>query len=467
MLTIPLPKVPPIVIAVMARGSNGVDAPELAGFSNQLLDLLAPHGIFPISNAHDGAQLERNTQDELVAPLPHRPYSIPGDDTCGCPTVTLHIPQRNGLPFVQIQDSPHCLKTGRNQVFTGARCLSCGNQAVHYALLRSVADNDEGPLFRQDVYAVDRQDDRAAQRTASSATLRHLQKHQPDDIFLAIYLFVLGEMGDAWQNRSIAYIHRARMVFRARHFFTAWVAHIDAHPDYSRHTNFISRESYDIFISGICDGLVTLIISYRDFYPDFPFLPWLHSTACCEHIFGIIRKLKADFSIGDLMQLIPKLTCLLQAEFGDLSPEEQANKVGAGYHHTYHKADGVDLKDMRHWPTDADLAEANKLAMQDVQGLLAPLGLDAAALLRPSPTPSTQPSSTTSHPTTPIVSNETADQPEDELVAEGEVPPALPSFRRIIQAREAMPIETVAVDDQCDSLVAGIVAAEADILNSL
>lgn len=444
----------------MARGSNGVDAPELAAFTNDLLDLLTARGIFPISNAHDGAQLERTTQEELVVALPTRKYIVSGDATVGCPPITISIPQRNGRPFVQIQDSPHSVKTARNQVFTGARFLTLGNQPLHYALLRQIADNKEGPLFRRDVYGVDRQDDRAALRTLSSATLRHLKEHQPDDVALAVYLFITGEMADAWQNREIPYVDRARMVFRARHFFQAWAAHVDSHPDYARHTHFISRESFDIFISGICDGLISLIIAYRDFYPDYPFLPWLHSTACCEHIFGIIRKLKADFSIGDLMQLLPKLTVLLQAEFGDLSAQEQANKVGAGYHHTYYKTEGVNLKEMRHWPSDAELAEASRLGMQDAAGLLAALGLDAAALLCPS--------KRTATPTIPPVPNKAIHpEPTDELVAhpDDKVPP--PSFREIIKAREALPLETIEVEDQRDTLVAGIIAAEADILNSM
>lgn len=42
-----------------------------------------------------------------------------------------------------------------------------------------------------------------------------------------------------------------------------------------------------------------------------------------------------------------------------------------------------------------------------------------------------------------------------------------PSFRNIIKARKLCPLETTRVDDERDRLVAGIIAAEADILDGM
>jgi len=65
---------------------------------------------------------------------------------------------------------------------------------------------------------VDRQDDRAAARTFSASAPDFQMQEQPGQPGLSDYLFVLGELVDAWQNRNISHIMRAKMVIRARFF---------------------------------------------------------------------------------------------------------------------------------------------------------------------------------------------------------------------------------------------------------
>jgi hypothetical protein len=156
------------------------------------------------------------------------------------------------------------------------------------------------------VEKVHRQDDRAAARLFSAESLEFHLTHYPNQVGLSAYLFIMGELIDTWQNRNICHIDHARMVMRARYFLMAWRSHIIAHPDHAAHIHFISRKSFDIFVT-LCDSLLSLIVVYRKFYPDYPLLPWLHSTEPCEHFFGVLHVLKKDFSYADVLYLQPKL----------------------------------------------------------------------------------------------------------------------------------------------------------------
>ncbi|GLB36846.1 putative ulp1 protease family, C-terminal catalytic domain [Lyophyllum shimeji] len=381
LLTIPLPKIPPILVAAVARGAKS-NADALLVMHNKLTDLLHEHGIHPVSNASDGTEVERQTQQLVAASAPsHHIYVIPNKSLGTKGSVCLRIPLDKGVyPMVNVQDSKHALKTARNQLFTGARILVMGFFPAFYAQLRELALNPAGPLFTRDVEGVDRQDDRAAGRTFSSPALDFQMKTSPEQRGLSVYLFILGELIDAWQNRSISHALRAKMALRARFFLLAWRAHILAHPNYSVHVQFISRESFDIFIT-VAESLLALIIVYRTYYSSFPLLPWLHSTEPCEHVFGVMRQIKKDFTFSDMLSAEPKLRTLLLGAFGDLSAEEQANQTAAGYHHTYFNADDLDLKELLCYPTEDDLAAASDAAFEEAKQLLGSLGINAADML--------------------------------------------------------------------------------------
>jgi hypothetical protein len=154
--------------------------------------------------------------------------------------------------------------------------------------MRDLAENPQGPLFKRDVEHVNKQDDRAAARSLSAEALDCALKYYPQSAEgLAVYLFILGELYDAWQNQSISHATHVKMVLCARFFLMAWRSHVITHPDYETHVHFISPESFDIFLT-LCDSLLGLIVVYHQFYPQYPLLPWLHSTEVCEHIFGML-----------------------------------------------------------------------------------------------------------------------------------------------------------------------------------
>ncbi|KAJ7736423.1 hypothetical protein B0H16DRAFT_1730764 [Mycena metata] len=380
LLSIPLPKIPPMLVAAVARGSS-VTAEDLSAMHSKLANLLHEYDIHPISMSSDGAEVERATQRTIAESAPsHRIYVIL-NSAPGC-EIHLRIPLYFGHhPTIMTQDSKHALKTARNQIYTGARILVIGFFVILYAHLREIAMNIAGPLFTRDVEKVDKQDDRAAARVFSASTLEFLFKYHPDHVGLAVYLFVLGELVDAWQNRNIPHTDRAKMVLRARFFLMAWRSHVDSHPDYSLQTQFISRESFDIFIT-LCDSLLSLIVAYRQYYPTYPLLPWLHSTEVCEHLFGMVRQLKKDFTYSDILQLERKLRVLQMGAFANLSPEQQANQTASGYHHTYFKADDLDTATLMQWPSDEELGDASKYGLAEATQLLKLLGIDALSMLR-------------------------------------------------------------------------------------
>jgi len=78
----------------------------------------------------------------------------------------------------------------------------------------------------------------------------------------------------------------------------------------------------------------------------------------------------------------PKLQALLLRAFGDMTPEKQANQTASGYHHTYFKADDLDLEELMRYPTDNDFVAASDAAFKEAEQLLASVGINAEVMLK-------------------------------------------------------------------------------------
>ncbi|KAJ6600651.1 hypothetical protein B0H10DRAFT_2230917 [Mycena sp. CBHHK59/15] len=209
-------------------------------------------------------------------------------------------------------DSKHALKTFRNNLFSGAKLLPLGSYTAIYARIREMAFEDGSPLFHRDVEKLDRQDDNAATRLFSADTLKYLTDHHPEYLGEIVYLFVFGELIDAYQNRSISHAERVKLVLRARYFLDSWSSFLDL-AGYSKSLYFLSREAVDI-VRIIIEGYLALIYVHRDHIDGiFPLLPWLHSSEACEHIFGESRRIVKDFTMLDFLYMIPKLRAKLHA----------------------------------------------------------------------------------------------------------------------------------------------------------
>lgn len=381
LLTVPLPKIPPILLAAEARGGTD-SADDLKTMHDKVMAFLAVHDIHPTSAASDGTETERALQDLIGRSAPSsQSYTIPNTFFGPTAIVTLTIPLVDSQhPIVLVQDSKHALKTARNQLLTGARILTMGNDYLNYQQLHGAGVHPDGPLFKRDVERVDRQDDSAAARTFSPAMIDFNTRVFPQHRALNIYLFVLGELVDAWQNRRISHLDRAKMALRARFFLMAWRSHIVAHPDHSTETQFISRESFDIFIT-LCDSLLSLIIVYRNHFPTYPLLLWLHSTEPDEHLFGTLRKIKPDFTFADLLAVAHKLFILISGAFKNLTAEQKAQQTASGYHHTYFKVEDIDLRELARYPTDAELAIISDTAAHETSELCSYVGIDARKMI--------------------------------------------------------------------------------------
>uniref|UniRef100_U9SND4 Uncharacterized protein n=1 Tax=Rhizophagus irregularis (strain DAOM 181602 / DAOM 197198 / MUCL 43194) TaxID=747089 RepID=U9SND4_RHIID len=156
------------------------------------------------------------------------------------------------------------------------------------------------PICVRDVRNVDKQDDAAAYRTFHSDLISMCQK---DGVLMPgkAGFFFIYELFDAYLNRQINHKTRIIMVMQAYFFLQYWKTFINkAHLEvsakwYSYMRSFISLQSYNIFTS-LAESLVLLIIAHRDYYSDYPLLPWEHGTEALEHVFGIARQLVPDFT---------------------------------------------------------------------------------------------------------------------------------------------------------------------------
>jgi hypothetical protein len=287
---------------------------------------------------------------------------------------------------VMIQDSKHALKTLRNNLFSGARLLVLGNHPATYSQVRGIAfsNQPDSPLYRRDVEKVDRQDDNAATRLFSAATLDFVGKHHLDHTGLAVYLFVMGEAIDAYQSRTIAHLERVKMVLRCRYFLRLWKRFLQA-AGYANARYYISREADDI-LDKLTDGLLALTYVYRDnLHGEYPLLPWMHSTEIVEHVFAECRKLVKDFTHLNFIFMTVRLHVLvrLASELGEgIDPKARA----MGYSHAYLDPEGASLGSLAAFPSDREIEIASGQAWEEAVTLLDYLGIQADDIT-PSPDP--------------------------------------------------------------------------------
>ncbi|KAF8166954.1 hypothetical protein BJ912DRAFT_1149772 [Pholiota molesta] len=376
-LTLPIPKISPIIVAALPMTS--LDAPTLVSLLTKVIDGLFDRNIYISSYACDGTEVERAVQRLFLAQCEQRTYTVksprPGSDT----HVTYGICREHVI--CMIQDSKHALKTLRNNLFSGARLLTFGNFTMVYQHILELARGDGTPLYKRDVENLDQQDDNAAVRLFSADALKYLSDHHPNYVGDIVYLFVFGELVDAYQNRSLPHIERVKMVLRARYFLNSWQLYLQKH-NYPQDRYFLSREAVDI-LHIVIEGFLALIIIYRDeLQGEVPLLPWLHSSEPCEHVFGESRDIVKDFTFLDFIYMIPKLRVKLH-EAVLRGKSLNAKATASGYSHTYFDNHGLNLVILSTFPSDAEIQVASQEAFQEADSLIALLGVQADALHSP------------------------------------------------------------------------------------
>jgi hypothetical protein len=356
-----------------------MDAPSLLNLLIKVLDGLIDKGICVVSYACDGTEVERAVQRLFLDCAEKRQYFIKNPHPGCSPTIIKYAVYRRQV-ICMVQDSKHALKTMRNNLFSGARLLTFGNFVAIYRHIDHVAQGAKTPLFNRDVTKVDRQDDNAAVRLFSADVLKYLADHHPDYIGEIVYLFVFGELINAYQNRSMSHSERIKLALRTRYFLDSWETFLQS-CGYRKDQYFISRESNDI-LRIIIEGLIALIIIHRDHLSGpVALLPWLHSSEACEHVFGEARQVVKDFTYLDFIYMIPKLRIKLhQAVLRGKSSNGKARAVG--YSHTYFNHEGLDLVALSTFPTNAEIDSLAESAAQEANSLVALLGVNPNLLHR-------------------------------------------------------------------------------------
>jgi hypothetical protein len=359
---------------------NSLTAENLFHYTEDILWGLAACNIWVVSYVCDGTETERQVQRLLVSRADRTLQTVISNDE-GYPALKLSIPVLNEQPIVMIQDSKHALKTFRNNLFSGARLLTLGNFVALHQTIRDIAFEDRSPLYRRDVEKLDRQDDHTVTRLFSAATLEYMTSNHPSRVGEIVYLFVFGELVDAYQNRRIPHADRIRMALRANYILDLWEIYLQQ-TGYSQSQYFLSREAADI-ARILVQGLLSLIVVHRDCgLTCFPLLPWLHSSEACKHIFVSARMIIKDFTLLDFMYMQPKINTKVRADVLWAQSSDPRARA-SGYNHTYFNHDGISLVSLATYPSDPEMNRIATQAAQEAGSLAALLGLAADCVLRP------------------------------------------------------------------------------------
>ncbi|KZS97354.1 hypothetical protein SISNIDRAFT_391589, partial [Sistotremastrum niveocremeum HHB9708] len=227
--------------------------------------------------------------------------------------------------------------------------------------------------FKRDVIKADKQDDLAAVRLFSAATLRHQIKHHPEHLGSIIYHFVFGELCDAWQSRKVHHAERIRMSWRGWFFLQEWRNFLRK-AGYREDRHLIIRQAVDI-TNKLVTNLLILILIHRDHLQSNaqPFLPWMHGTEANEHFFGVIRSQIPDFNYADFIYSAVKTSLLISGTYRE-GTTTAANARASGYHHTCHVDEGVPISRFIQFPTDAEIQDEIDRAAEEATSLIQALG---------------------------------------------------------------------------------------------
>ncbi|KAF8167513.1 hypothetical protein B0H34DRAFT_854442 [Crassisporium funariophilum] len=346
----------PIILTALPI-PNSMDAPALCILLQKVVDGLIDRGLTIVSYACDGTKVERAVERLFLNLCSQRHFTIQNPRP-GCKDTVITYGIYRGQAICMVQDSKHACKTLRNNLFSGARLLVLGNYPAMYSHILHVAQGNGTPLYSRDVTKLDRQDDNAAVRLFSADILKYLADNHPDYVGEIVYLFVFGEVIDAYQNRNMPHLERIKLVLRARYFLDSWEAFLIA-SGYRKDRYFISREAADI-LHFMIGGLIALIVA-------------------CEHAFGEARHVVKDFTFLDFIYMIPKLRVKLhEAVLRGKSSNPKA--CASGYSHTYFDHEGLDLVALSTYPSDAEIELASQSAAEEANSLIALLGVNVSTL---------------------------------------------------------------------------------------
>ncbi|KAJ7229028.1 hypothetical protein GGX14DRAFT_616418, partial [Mycena pura] len=406
-LQIPLAGVPPLVIAIKPIGAK-VKGAKLSEWHLELMKGLISRGFRITGSGGDGATVERQCQkltaaaSKKVEYIINHPDSKPSSREATLPSppppVSVAVWELDGNVWAEFQDAKHGRKTFRSNASSGARGLILGNHVVFFEQIHDLAMQSDSPMYKRDVKENrDKMDDRAAARLFSADTLEQASRDPEKHLGLVVYLFIFGDLIDAYQSRTLSHHERAKIVLRTHLFLQTWKLFL-AKAGYSEARHFISKEAFAIS-EILVNGLLALILIHRDHLGDHPapLLPWLYASEPNEHCFAAMRDVNPDFTFQEALLLVPKLRARMQKAVRQIPDYGEYQKVASGYCHTYFTSDGVDYTNLNRYPTDVELSEAYKIASEENECLWTLLGIhpsqlqhSPAAVTPPHPDPDPQ-----------------------------------------------------------------------------
>ncbi|KAL1750488.1 hypothetical protein FB107DRAFT_279583 [Schizophyllum commune] len=368
---------PTIAIAVVAAlPITNLDAEALDELSWRVIQMLWERDMNVSSYACDGASVERKVQQLLKKRADWTEDHIIRHPGPGCADITTSIARYGKRSLAFMQDPKHAMKTARNNLYSGARALTIGHHVPHFALVHQIWLED-GPLFSRDVNNPDKQDDNAG---------GWLIDHHPEHIGLIVYLFVVGEMIDAYQSRTLPLAERVIMILRGKLFFEMWEKFLDrAH----YHGHYVSDAAAAI-IRMLYTGFMETLFIYRDSlrqgscHP--PLCLWLLGSDPVEHIFGLCRQNIPEFTVRDFYYRVPKITLSFRRLVSRSNTDPRTRATGYNFaallDHT-----NFDLAALSRYDdvTDAETDKLTRRAYQEANSLFQLAGVSAEELHSPVP----------------------------------------------------------------------------------
>lgn len=206
--------------------------------------------------------------------------------------------------------------------------------------------------------------------------LEHVSQNQVLELGLMVYLFIMGELIDAQQSRTMSHNTQMKIFWRTHFFIDGWLKDVLEYPHYTMRTHFLSCNLYNI-IGIFINSMLALILTYCDYFPHVSFLSWMHSTECCEHFFGCAHSISKDFTLQDLVYMMPKLSLLINRDLRTGKARQvQALSHHSGYHHSWCDAKGLNYRTlMTYSSNDEILSEVLPSAYTEVKQLLKAIGI--------------------------------------------------------------------------------------------
>ncbi|RHZ57145.1 hypothetical protein Glove_393g21 [Diversispora epigaea] len=244
---------------------------------------------------------------------------------------------------------------------SGARVLTFGKHIANFKHFLNLVNSPTSVLYKNDVIKLDRQDDRAAYRSFCYHNLAQcLNKNEIKKGYESffIYLFVLGELVDSYLNREICPVERIRMCMTAYFFLRLWRYHIETMT--RNYSNFMFIQQNFMAIQ------ILLVKSHREYYPEFPLLPWMHGSEACEHVFGIARQIRTDFDFAELLQMISKISHYSKSIRTSNLLDEKEKSVREGYIVDYNKGNLNNniISNLTTWPSDLEITRTIRQSRQ-------------------------------------------------------------------------------------------------------